>query len=169
MHVNNLRSSRRLAVLLCFFLLPTLSSATVTDYDYPISNRYVATVVGTPTADEADLPERIPFKKQRIKIFPDRTPPDVLFYGEQLIYSQALQKGKAPLIFLIAGTGAPHNGAKNRNMARAFYQAGFHVVSISSPTYPNFVIAASKTGVPGHTVHDAEDIYRVMEAIWARL
>ena len=54
-------------------------------------------------------------------------------------------------------------------MARAFYQAGFHVVSISSPTYPNFVISASKTGVPGHAEHDAEDLYRVMEAIWAKL
>jgi hypothetical protein len=54
-------------------------------------------------------------------------------------------------------------------MARAFYQAGFHVVSISSPTYTNFLVAASKTGVPGHPVHDAEDIYRVMEKINAEL
>lgn len=169
MLVNRKKNSQRLAVAACLLLLSTLSSATVTDYGYPITNRYVATVVGTPTEVEADLPERIPFRKQRIKIFPDRTPPDVVFYGEQLIYSQALQKEKAPLIFLIAGTGAPHNGTKNKNMARAFYQAGFHVVSISSPTYPNFVIAASRTGVPGHTEHDAEDIYRVMEAIWARL
>jgi hypothetical protein len=86
-----------------------------------------------------------------------------------MYYSEALQDSPAPLIFLIAGTGAAHNGAKNVNMARAFYKAGFHVVSISSPTYPNFVTSASKTGVVGHAEKDAEDLYRVMEMIWAKL
>ncbi len=76
---------------------------------------------------------------------------------------------EAPLIFLIAGTGAAHNGGKNYNMARAFYQAGFHVVSISSPTYNNFVTAASTTGVVGHAQKDAEDIYQVFEKIWGEL
>ena len=83
--------------------------------------------------------------------------------------SAALQRRRAPLIFLIAGTGAAHNGGKNYNMARAFYQAGFHVVSLSSPTYPNFTISASTTGVVGHAEKDAEDLYRVMEMVWAGL
>jgi hypothetical protein len=153
-------------------MLSTLvAAANLENYAYPHTDRYVATIVGTPVEDEAKLPKSIPFNKRHITIFPDREPPEVLWYGKQLIYSQALQKKKekAPLIFLIAGTGAAHNGAKNHNMAKAFYQAGFHVVSISSPTYPNFVIAASGNGVPGHAEHDAEDIYRVMEAIWGKL
>jgi hypothetical protein len=154
---------------LCLFLVPIAASAIVENYEYPITDRFVATVVGTPTALEAKLPEKIPFRKRRIDIFPDRTPPDLLWYNKELIYSEALQKDKAPLIFLIAGTGAAHNSGKNYNMARAFYQAGFHVVAISSPTYPNFVVSASNTGVPGHAEHDAEDLYRVMEAIWGTL
>jgi hypothetical protein len=164
--------SQGLLAGLCGLLLSTVATATtatVENYGYPITDRFVATVVGTPVAYEADLPKKIPFKKRRIEIFPDRTLPDVLWYGQELIYSEALQKHKAPLIFLIAGTGAAHNGGKNKNMARAFYQAGFHVVSLSSPTYPNFVTAASKTGVVGHAEKDAEDLYRVMEMIWARL
>lgn len=161
--------SLRFVAALCLLLLPLSVSATVENYGYPITDRFVATVVGTPHTAKAELPERIPFKKRRIDIFPERQPPDVLWHDEELIYSEALQKGKAPLIFLIAGTGAAHNGGKNYNMARAFYQAGFHVVSISSPTYVNFVVAASDTGVPGHAVHDAEDLYRVMEKIWSRL
>lgn len=139
------------------------------DYGFPITDHFVATVVGTPEGYEADLPRTIPFRQRRITIFPERVTPDVFFYGSQLLYSVALQNHKAPLIFLIAGTGASHNGSKNVNMARAFYQAGFHVVSISSPTYNNFVIAASKTGVVGHAENDAEDIYRVFEMIWAEL
>jgi hypothetical protein len=147
--------------------LASASVANVENYGYPLTGRFEATVVGTPEKYAADLPEKIPFKEKRITIFPDRQTPDVLFYGRELLYSVALQKQDAPLIFLIAGTGASHNGKKNYDMARAFFQAGFHVVSISSPTYPNFVIAASKTGVVGHAEHDAEDIYRVMEMIWS--
>ncbi len=168
-HVTIGKISQGLLAGLCGLLLSTVATATVENYGYPITDRFVATVVGTPVAYEADLPKKIPFKKRRIEIFPDRTLPDVLWYGQELIYSEALQKHKAPLIFLIAGTGAAHNGGKNKNMARAFYQAGFHVVSLSSPTYPNFVTAASKTGVVGHAEKDAEDLYRVMEMIWARL
>jgi pimeloyl-ACP methyl ester carboxylesterase len=146
-------------------LFATLGWGAVSDYGYPLKDKYVATVVGTPHEYRADLPDKIPFKGKSITIFPDRVVPDALFYDAELRYSTALQKKSSPLIFLIAGTGAAHNGSKNKEMARAFYQAGFHVVSISSPTYTNFAVAASKTGVPGHPVHDAEDIYRVMEKI----
>ena len=129
----------------------------------------MATVVGTPEGYQADLPKSIPFKKRWLNVFPERHLPDLIWYGQELIYSEALQKRPAPLIFLIAGTGASHNGAKNVNMARAFYKAGFHVVSLSSPTFPNFVTSASSTGVVGHAQRDAEDLYRVMEMIQKRL
>ena len=92
-----------------------------------------------------------------MRIFQDRQAPDHFFYWEQMHYSYALQRKPSPLVFLIAGTGAAHNGAKNQNMARAFYQAGFHVVALSSPTHPNFIVSASGTSVPGHAVRDAED------------
>jgi len=152
-------------------LLLAISSlaASAEEYGSPIKDKYAATVVGTPIEYYAKLPEKIPFHTRRAVIFPDRKVPDVFFFDSQLLYSVALQNRAAPLIFLIAGTGASHNGGKNYQMARAFYQAGFHVVSISSPTYTNFVIAASRTGVPGHAEHDAEDIYRVMEHIYDSL
>lgn len=148
--------------------MATASVVTVENYEYPISDRFVATVVGTPIEYEAKLPS-IPFEQRSIDIFPDRKTPDVFFYGKELLYSVALQNNESPLIFLIAGTGASHEGGKNQNMAKAFYQAGFHVVSISSPTFNNFVTAASYTGVVGDAKKDAEDIYRVFEKIWAEL
>ena len=43
-----------------------------------------------------------------------------------------------------------------------FYQAGYHVITISSPTKPPFMAAASSTNLPGLTNYDAEDLYRVM-------
>jgi len=146
-------------------LLATSSWGASTEYGYPIKDKYVATVVGTPTEYMADLPDKIPFKTRRALIFPDRQVPDAFFYDREMLYSVALQKKAAPLIFLIAGTGSSHNGSTNEGMAKAFYQAGFHVVSLSSPTFSNFVISASFTGVPGHAKHDAEDLYRAMEKI----
>lgn len=152
-----------------FVSLTCASVVTVENYKYPITDRFAATVVGTPVEFQAKLPETIPLNERSITIFPDRVTPDVFFYGKELLYSVALQESAAPLIFIIAGTGGSHNGSTNKNMAKAFYQAGFHVVSTSSPTYNNFVIAASKTGVVGHSERDAEDIYRVFEMIWAEL
>jgi pimeloyl-ACP methyl ester carboxylesterase len=139
-------------------------------YGYPFDNKYVATVVGTPPKYRANLPEKIPVKNRSLTIFPDRQVPDYLWYESELRYSYVAQKGRAPLVFLIAGTGSPHDSTKNLDMARAaFYQAGYHVVALPSPTYPNFIVAASKTGVPGHAFKDAEDLYRVMERIWDTL
>jgi hypothetical protein len=137
-------------------------------YDFPIENRWKATVVGTPPGYRAELPEKIPLKKRRIEIL-DREVPEALWHDQELRYSYALQKDPAPLVFLIAGTGASYDGGKNTNMGKAFYDAGFHIVSISSPTHMNFLVAANSTGVPGHAYQDAEDLYRVMETIWYTL
>jgi hypothetical protein len=147
----------------------TTAWAASESYGFPFDDAFVATVVGTPEEYRADLPEKIPLKQARLTVFEDRVVPDYLWYEGDLRYSYALQRRAAPLVFLIAGTGASHIGAKNQMMARAFYQAGFHVVSLSSPTLPNFVVSASKTSVTGHAVRDAEDLYRVMELVWARL
>jgi hypothetical protein len=139
-------------------------------YGYPITDRWEATVVGTPAELQAELPAAsgIPFRKRRLRILPERELPELLAYNRELLYTVALQRQEAaPVLFLIAGTGAAHNSAKNMLMARAFYERGYHVVALSSPTYPNFVAAASTTGVPGHAWHDAEDLYRVMELAWA--
>jgi hypothetical protein len=139
------------------------------EYGYPITDRWAATVVGTPSAFAAALPapEQIPFRKRRLQVFPERDLPEIIAYNHELLYTVALQKqDAAPVIFLIAGTGAAHNAPKNMLMARAFYQQGYHVVALSSPTYPNFIAAASATGVPGHAYRDAEDLYRVMALAW---
>ena len=139
-------------------------------YDYPIDDRWIATVVGTPVEYRAELPNKIPLRQARLTVFEDRELPEWFwYYRDGLQYSYALQRGPAPLVFLIAGTGASHTSSKNVMMAHAFYQAGFHIVSLSSPTFSNFVATASKSSVPGHAVEDAADLYRVMELVWDRL
>lgn len=160
---------RCLAALLPLLLAAPSLAQMQGEYSFPIRDRWISTVVGTPEQIKAPLPDKedIPLRKRRVQVFPDRELPPALWYRGEMIYTIALQKQKAaPVMFLIAGTGAAHNGSKNIMMARAFYEQGYHVVSLSSPTYPNFVGAASSTGVPGHVFRDAEDLYRAMEVAW---
>lgn len=157
--------NRQLA--LCLILL-LFSGGLVSAYDYPFSDPYVATVVNTPAEYAAQLPAEIPVKIDTIRMFPDRNVPGILWTLDELRYSTIRQKGPAPLIFLVAGTGASFTSAKMQVMQKAFYQAGYHVVSLSSPTHPNFIVAASASGVPGHLQEDSADLYKVMQAIWQK-
>ncbi len=138
-------------------------------YNYPVANPYAATIVGTPKALWADLPQKIRVKTFELTVFEDREYPDLLWYNEKLRYSLAYQKEQAPLIFIIAGTGAGFRSSKMQILQRAFFQAGFHVLSLSSPTHPNFIVAASRTGLPGHIVEDSQDLYRVMKLAWQQV
>ena len=135
----------------------------------PVTNPYLATVVGTSYELRASVPENIPLEVRRLPLYEGRVIPDVLRYGARLDYSYAMQKRPAPLIFVIAGTGAAHDSELTQFLMHAFYGAGFHVVGITSPTYPTFIIAASSTMVPGEQRHDAQDIYTAMQKIWAEI
>ncbi len=147
-----------LASLLCY-VLPALG------YEYPYTNPYLATVAGTPVELQAKIPT-VKLKTKSLPLAVGRIIPDVLSYGSKLEYSIAKQRGPAPLIFVIAGTGGYHNSSTNVSLLQAFHAAGFHVVGISSPTHPKFVIGASTTAVPGNMTLDAQDLYRVMGQIW---
>jgi hypothetical protein len=146
-----------------------LSGSLAYAYDYPFADRYVATVLGTPAEYVYDLPKEVPLKFDTVKMFPKRQIPGILWNLDELHYSYLKQKGPAPLIFLVAGTGASFKSPKMQVMQKAFYQAGYHVVSLSSPTHPNFIVAASTSGVPGHLEEDSSDLYQVMQSIWEKL
>ena len=133
-------------------------------YDYPIGDALTATVVGTPKDFMAELPKKVRRSEKNVVVFPDREVKKFI-PRKSLNYSLVRQKDAAPLVFSIAGTGGSHRGAKMQLLEKAFYQAGFHVVSLPSPTYANFIVTASTTQVPGHIVQDSEDLYRVMELI----
>src|SRR3954454_5260950 len=79
----------------------------ITDgYGYPITDAYAATILGTPDDLKPDLPADIPRKRIALQVTPGVTRPDVFFYHEGLRFSIALQKRKAPLVFVIPGAGA---------------------------------------------------------------
>ena len=80
-------------------------------------------------------------------------------------YSLARQPGRAPLAFIIPGTGANFDSSKTVILMKTLYKAGLHVVSLASPIHPNFIVSASSSRRPGLLQPDAVDLYHVMELI----
>ena len=155
---------RHLLTLASLTLLFSSLCGASSSYQYPITNPLAATVIGTPKEFSAVLPKDIPRKEMQVTVFPDRVVSKFI-PRKTLNYTLVKQKQEAPLIFCIAGTGASQRSAKMLLLEKVFYQAGFNVVSLPSPTYANFIVTASSTQVPGHIVQDSEDLYRVMELI----
>jgi pimeloyl-ACP methyl ester carboxylesterase len=131
------------------------------------------TVVRTPPAERIPL---TPIERDRnvlvdrVQPFPDRELPDVFWYDRAgMSYGLVYQKTRAPLVFLIAGTGGSFNTDTNKLLAQTLYQEGFHVLGFPSPTHPNFIVNASETGVPGRMADDARDLYRVMRMAYQRV
>jgi hypothetical protein len=134
-------------------------------YDFPVQDRFVSTVLGTPEALRYPLPAKYQLQEHRVDVFPDRELPEVFWYQHGLRFGLMPHKGEErPLVFIISGTGASFKSAKTVSMARALHQAGFHVLTLSSPTHFNFLANASSTHLPGYPEDDAVDLYRVMQA-----
>lgn len=154
-------------LMLLALLLAGPALAADADYGYPIENPYAATVIGTPSELQPPRPAARDMRYRRIDltVFPDRQMPYVLWFNSALRNGMLYQSYRAPLLFIIAGTGGSYRSTRARNVAAYFYQAGFHVVNLSSPTHPNFISAASSSHYPGSLQDDAEDLYRVMQLI----
>ncbi len=134
-------------------------------YAYPFANPYEATVLGLPSDAEVQLPAEVPSRVFTVKVFPAREIPGVFWYEDGLVCSLAQQDHQAPLIFLIAGTGSRYDSPLMVKLRKVLHQAGFHVLSITSPTHMDFIVNAA-TGLPGDPLEDARDLYRVMEAAY---
>jgi pimeloyl-ACP methyl ester carboxylesterase len=156
----------RLLLIAFLILLPVPSLAADDGYGYPIAGSYEATIAGTPASLVPKFPAKMRTRQLVLDVIPDREKPPIFFYDEGLRCTFAYQKQKAPLVFLIAGAGASDRAPKLLTMMKAFYQAGFHVITLASPSNTNFIVSASQSRVPGDLAEDAADLYRAMEAAW---
>ena len=141
-------------------------SASDNSYAYPIEDPVAATIIGTPQEYRADLGKPGKVKQFKLKVYKDRVTPKYFWYNDKITYGLMRQKQKAPLIFIIAGTGGNYTGSKMTTLSSAFYNAGFHVVMLPSPTYMSFIIAASNSSVPGLLDEDSHDLYNMMKLAW---
>ncbi|HEY5522582.1 MAG TPA: alpha/beta hydrolase [Desulfuromonadaceae bacterium] len=159
----------RLLFIVCLVLLPLPSLAADDGYGYPIPGSHEATILGTPASLMPTFPAKMRTRQLVLDVIPDRQKPPIFFYDKGLRCTFAYQKQKAPLVFLIAGAGASDMAPKLLTMMKALYQAGFHVITLPSPSHSNFIISASQSSIPGDLTEDAADLYRAMETAWKQV
>lgn len=145
------------------FLVSSSWATNEKPYFYPYINPYEATVMEIPAVFHMERSQVIPSKAFKVYPFPGREIPEIFWYQNGLTCSLSAQKGRAPLVIIIAGTGARYNSPKMTILQRTLYQAGLHILSITSPSYSEFIINASSNFMPGNLIEDAKDLYSVMQ------
>jgi hypothetical protein len=128
-----------------------------------------ATVFGTPPQDIAPMPDRVPLLEIDIPMPWAQRLPRIFWYDKKLRVWFSAQTKPAPLAIVIAGTGDDGNTASVATLRGALYGAGYHVLTLPSPTFPGFIVAASHTGVAGDLRQDGQDLYDSIERIVAHL
>jgi len=128
-----------------------------------------ATVFGTPPQDIAPLPERVPMLEMDLEFPWARPVPQIFWFDRRLRVWFSAQPKPAPLAIVISGTGGDGNTAKLSILRAVLYRAGYHVLTMPSPTFPGFIVSTSSTGVAGDLEQDGRDLYAAMVQIIAHL
>jgi hypothetical protein len=117
----------------------------------------------------APLPNRVPLVEINLALPWARPLPDVFWFDRKLRVWFAAQDKPAPLAIVISGTGSDGNTAKLSTLRGILYGAGYHVLTMPSPTFPGFIASTSSTGVAGDLMQDGQDLYAAMNQIVTRL
>ena len=128
-----------------------------------------ATVFGTPPQDLAPLPETVPLTEINIALPWARPVPAVFWFDRKLRVWLSAQPKPAPLAIVISGVGGDGNTTKLAYLRGALYGAGYHVLTMPSPTFPGFIVSTSSTGVTGDLHQDSHDLYAAIQQIIAHL
>jgi hypothetical protein len=128
-----------------------------------------ATVFGTPPQDIAVLPESVPMLEMDLALPWRRPVPQIYWFDKRLRVWFSAQKKPAPLAIIISGTGSDANTSKLSVLRAVLYGAGYHVLTMPSPTFPGFIVSASTTGVAGDLMQDGHDLYAAIGEVVAHL
>ena len=156
--------------LLNRIVLFLILSLTAFSYNFPIDDPYSATIIGSATMMTPGVSENIPLKVYELQIKDKKDIPNVFWYASKFKFSFSKQNNKkAPLIFVLAGTGSDYNATRVKFMQRIFHDAGYHTIAISSQMSQQFMISASTNVMPGMLIRDNEDIYKAMKLAYNKI
>lgn len=128
-----------------------------------------STVFGTAPSDIAPLPDKVPLLEIDATMPWARPVPQIYWFDRKLRVWFSAQDKPAPLAIVIAGTGGDGNTATLSILRAVLYGAGYHVLTLPSPTFPGFIVSTSSTGVAGDLLQDGRDLYAAMQRIVSHL
>ena len=100
-------------------------------YGYPLTNPFEATIATTPPDLRPELPldEDIDQTVRSVTLRPERAfeLPNNFWAVKTLDYRIATQDHAAPLMFLIAGTGARYDSTHNEYLKKLYYLSLIHI------------------------------------------
>ncbi len=149
-----------------FFVTAVLNAPSVSadDFNYPDINAFLSTIGGTPEPLRTPVPSEPDIQQEdlRVTVLPDRKLPPAFDFYSKMGFRVAWHDEPAPLVFLIAGSGSGYNSARLDYLKALYWQAGMHVIVMSSPTNYDFIASASTSGLPGLGQRDARDLHTAM-------
>ena len=111
--------------------------------DYPYKdNAIMATVMGTPSSQWYKFKKGKAPKVKKFKAI--KKVPEILRQWSDYEYGVWTQKNDAPLMILVSGTGSLYNSGLTMYMANVFYDRGYNVIALSSPTTMQHIVSQSK-------------------------
>ncbi len=135
-----------------------------TVYQYPYTDPYLATTTLSMAKgrDALTADDDVSRRSLRITVRTDRDDTHLLEGEGSLRFRFYQQPASAPLIFIIPGFGGSAASGSATYLAEVLVDEGFHVLILPSPFNWNFALAASRSGLPGITGDDSEDLYSAM-------
>jgi predicted alpha/beta-fold hydrolase len=137
------------------------NSTIVSPYDYPITNPYISTL----SFKAARPSENVRYKIMPLALHPERS--GLPYYGESYILNLAFfnheNNPKAPLVFIVPGIGGATLRPSSLFLGELLFNAGYNVVTLPSTLSWQFALSVSRSGFPGYSPVDAEDMLELMK------
>lgn len=89
--------------------------------------------------------------------------------GRHLPFQHWMQRGPAPLVYVMPGLGSHRLSGTTLALAEHLYSTGFSVVALTSAFHPEFMENASTSPLPGIIYNDSQDVWNAMVEIDAYL
>ena len=131
--------------------------------DYPYKdNAIMTTVMGTPSSQWYKFKKGKAPKVKKFKAI--KKVPEILRQWSDYEYGVWTQKNDAPLMILVSGTGSLYNSGLTMYMANVFYDRGYNVIALSSPTTMPYIVSQSKNNYAGYIKDESTHMYELIAA-----
>lgn len=160
---SSYKSSSLILIIFFLGLIPLPGSSKILshpEYQFPYMDPYIATIASA-------LPmSNMEYEILKITMLPERKELPLFENRHEVGLTLMEQKNKkAPLAFVISGTGGSALSDKSLLIAEQLHQMGYHVVTLPNPVNFHYVIGVSKTGLPGYLPRDAKEYYQFLNHI----